>query len=259
MIDPNDFVLEGIQAKLELDINPPTVLQMDEEIDFEEAQRLLDQHKKTIFGRIGLTRPETTEIMRSTEPVLKYQLYFVIEARYEIKFLQAHSYKIKTNPGVQAVRALDNILHPVWKAKFERYEAQKRGHGVITLEAINSLFFVFEDTIITNWRGRRVSLPKFSFSEIIRKSHELRDMNYLDKQREHLLNPRFTSEKPIINQTQRELLRHKPRAIDRTLKELVKITTTIVLYPVWEADYTYRNRSRTIYVDGLTGAVVRKL
>jgi hypothetical protein len=84
-------------------------------------------------------------------------------------------------------------------------------------------------------------------------------MNYLEKQREHLLNPRFTSEKPIIDQTQRELLRHKPRAIDRTLKELVKITTTIVLYPVWEADYTYKNRRRTIYVDGLTGAVVRKL
>jgi len=259
MADPNDFDLEGPQAKLELDISPPIVLQMDVEIDIEEAQRLLDQHKKVIFGRISLKRPEATEIMRSTEPVLKYQLYFVMEARYEIKFLQAHSYKIKTHPGVQAVKALDHILQPIWKTKFERYEAQKRGRGVITLESINSSFFVFEDTIITNWRGRRVSLPKFSFSEIIRKSHELLDMTYLENQREHLLNPRFASEKPIIDQTQRDLLRHKPRAIDRALKELVKITTTIVLYPVWEADYTYKNRSRTIYVDGLTGAVVRKL
>ncbi|MFX1534666.1 MAG: hypothetical protein ACFFDI_10630, partial [Promethearchaeota archaeon] len=63
----------------------------------------------------------------------------------------------------------------------------------------------------------------------------------------------------IIDQIQRDLLRHKPRDVSRTLKELVKITTTIVLYPVWEADYIYKNRSRTIYVDGLTGAVVRKL
>ncbi|MFX1534173.1 MAG: hypothetical protein ACFFDI_08135, partial [Promethearchaeota archaeon] len=186
MADRNDFDLEGPQAKLELDINPPTVLQMDVEIDFEESQRLLDQHKRLVFGRIGFTRPEAAEIMRSTEPVLKYQLYFVVEARYEIKFLQTQSYKIKTSPGIQAVKALDHILHPVWKTKFERYEAQKKGRGVITLEAINSSFFVFEDTIITNWRGRRVSLPKFSFSEIIRKSHELRDMDYLEKQREHL-------------------------------------------------------------------------